>query len=170
MQSTLRCLSEYGGFAPIRRHLRERCNPTGAATHIGTFFLVDVVRKSSPTVFFTVNHRTVPLIRLLCDPTFRRMNFVFTWINFRVMVADMGRLHHKCNPLQALATCSITITNKKNHNVIDYDCIESNHNKNPDYICFVSCSERKQSPLTYMIWWSIFSDDNWYESTQQKNY
>jgi len=26
-----------------------------------------------------------------------------------------------------LATCSITITNKQNHNVIDYDYIESNH-------------------------------------------
>ena len=27
-------------------------------------------------------------------------------------VADMGRLHHKCNRLRLLTTCSITITNK----------------------------------------------------------
>ena len=32
---------------------------------------------------------------------------------------DIGRLHHKCNRLRLLATCSIT--NKQNHNVIDYD-------------------------------------------------
>jgi len=29
----------------------------------------------------------------------------------------MGRLQHKCNRLRLLATCSITITNKQNHNV-----------------------------------------------------
>jgi len=43
--------------------------------------------------------------------------------------ADTGQLHHKCNRLRLrlLAICSITITNKQNHNVIDYDYIESNH-------------------------------------------
>jgi len=41
-------------------------------------------------------------------------------------LADMGRLQHKCNRWRLLATCSITITNKQNHNVIDYNYIESN--------------------------------------------
>jgi len=36
---------------------------------------------------------------------------------------DMGRLHHKCNRLRLLATCSITITNKQNNNVFDCDYI-----------------------------------------------
>jgi len=54
----------------------------------------------------------------------------------------MGRLHHKCNRLQLLATCSITITNKQNHIVID--CDESNHDYNRDYICLETSSERKQ--------------------------
>jgi len=40
---------------------------------------------------------------------------------FLVFDAGMGRLHHKCNRLRLLATCSITITNKQNHNVINYD-------------------------------------------------
>jgi len=31
----------------------------------------------------------------------------------------MGQLQHKCNRLRLLVTCSITITNKQNHNVID---------------------------------------------------
>jgi len=31
--------------------------------------------------------------------------------------------------------CSITVTNKQNHNVIGYDYIESNHDYNRDYIC-----------------------------------
>jgi len=35
--------------------------------------------------------------------------------------ADMGRSHHKCNRLRLLSTCSITITNKQNHNVIECD-------------------------------------------------
>jgi len=47
----------------------------------------------------------------------------------------MGRLQHKCNQLRLLATCSITITNKQNRNVIDCDYIESNHDYNRDYIC-----------------------------------
>jgi len=60
----------------------------------------------------------------------------------------MGRLQHKCNRLRLLATCSITITitNKQNHNVIDYDYIESNHDYNRDYICLETSSERKQTP------------------------
>jgi len=60
-----------------------------------------------------------------------------------LFAADMGRLHHKCNRLRLLATCSITITNKENDNVIDYDYIESNH----DYICLETSSERKQPHL-----------------------
>jgi len=57
----------------------------------------------------------------------------------------MGRLQHKCNRLRLRATCSITITNKQNHNVIDYDYIESNHDYNHDYICPETSSERKQT-------------------------
>jgi len=38
----------------------------------------------------------------------------------------MGRLQHKFNRLRLLATCSITIKNKQNHNAIDYDDIVSN--------------------------------------------
>jgi len=37
----------------------------------------------------------------------------------KASTADMGRLHQKCNRLLLLATCSITITNKERHNVID---------------------------------------------------
>jgi len=48
--------------------------------------------------------------------------------------SDMGRLQHKCNRLRLLATCSITITNKQNLNVIHYDYIASNHDYNRDYI------------------------------------
>jgi len=53
------------------------------------------------------------------------------------LCSDMGRLRHKCNRLRLLATCSITITNKQNNNVIDfaYDYIKSNHDYNRDYIC-----------------------------------
>jgi len=42
----------------------------------------------------------------------------------------MGRLQHKCNRLRLLATCSITITNEQNHNVIDYNYIVSNRDYN----------------------------------------
>jgi len=55
----------------------------------------------------------------------------------------MGQLQHKFNRLRLLATCSIMITNKQNHNVIDYDYIFSNH----DYICLGRSSEKKQSHL-----------------------
>jgi len=63
----------------------------------------------------------------------------------------MGRLHHKCNRLRLrlLATFSITITNKQNHNVIDYDYVESNHDCNRDYICLETSSERKQNPFAW---------------------
>ena len=65
----------------------------------------------------------------------------------------MARLHYKCNQLRIwlLATCSITITNKKNHIVIDYDydCIESNHDYNRNYIYFETSSERKQNPFAW---------------------
>jgi len=49
--------------------------------------------------------------------------------------------------VQLLATCSVTITNKQNHNVIDYDYIVSNHDYNRDYICLETSSERKQNPF-----------------------
>jgi len=60
---------------------------------------------------------------------------------------DTGQLQHKCNRLRLLATCSITITNKQNHNVIDYDYhyIVSNHDYNRDYVCLETSSERKQT-------------------------
>jgi len=80
--------------------------------------------------------------------------------------ADMGRLHHKCNRLRLrlLATCSITITNKQNHNLIDYDhdYIESNHDFNCDYICLETSSERKQHPFAW-IDVNIFSGNIRYE-------
>ena len=63
--------------------------------------------------------------------------------------ADMGRLQHKCNRLRLLATCSITITNEQNHNVIDYDYIETNNDYNRDYIGLQTSSERKQSPFAW---------------------
>jgi len=44
----------------------------------------------------------------------------------------MGQLHYKCNHYGLLVTCSIT--NEQNHNVIDYDYIESNHDSNRDCI------------------------------------
>jgi len=72
----------------------------------------------------------------------------------------MGRLQHKCNRLRLLVICSITITitNKQNHNVIDYDYIESNHDYNRDYICLETSSERKQNPFAWLDV-SIFSDN-----------
>jgi len=51
------------------------------------------------------------------------------------------------NRLRILATCSITITNKQNHNVIDYDSIVSNHDYNRDYICLETSSERKKKNI-----------------------
>ena len=39
------------------------------------------------------------------------------------------------------------ITNKQNHNVIDYDYIESYHDYNFDYICLETFSEWKQTPF-----------------------
>ena len=41
----------------------------------------------------------------------------------------------------------MTITNKQNNNVIDYDCIESNHDYNRAYIWLETFSERKQIHL-----------------------
>jgi len=61
----------------------------------------------------------------------------------------MGRLQHKCNRLRLLATCSITITNKQNRNVVDYDYIESNHDYIRDYICLETSSERQQTPYAW---------------------
>jgi len=49
--------------------------------------------------------------------------------------------------LRLLVTCSIMITNKQNHNEIDYDYTESNHDYNCDYICLETSSERKQIHL-----------------------
>ena len=80
-----------------------------------------------------------------------------------VCIPHMGRLHHKCNRLQLLATCSITITNKQNHNAIDYDYIESHHDYNRDYICLETSSERKENSFARFDV-STFSR---YESMQQ---
>jgi len=82
-------------------------------------------------------------------------------------IADMGRLQHKCNRLRLrlLATCSITITNKQNHNVIDYDYIVSNHDYNREYTCLPTSSERKQNPFEWFHL-SIVSDNIRYESIQ----
>ena len=79
--------------------------------------------------------------------------------------ADIGQLQHKCNRLQLLATSSITITNKQNHNVNDYDYIENNHDYNRECICLETFSERKQTPF---VWFnvSIFSDNMRYEWMQ----
>jgi len=68
----------------------------------------------------------------------------------------MGRSQHKCNRLRLLAAWSIT--NKQNHNVIDYDYIESNHDYNRDYICLETSSERKQTPFAWFDV-SIFRQD-----------
>jgi len=83
----------------------------------------------------------------------------------------MGRLQHECNRLQLLASCSITITNKRNRNVIDYDFIENNHDYNRDYICFKTSSERKQNPFAWFDV-SIFSDNIRYSITEcsKRNY
>jgi len=56
----------------------------------------------------------------------------------------MGRLQHRFHRLRLLATCSITITNKQNHIVIDYDYTVSNHDYNRDYICLDTPSEREE--------------------------
>jgi len=77
---------------------------------------------------------------------------------FAYQIADTARLQHKFNRLRLLATCSITITNKQNHNVIDYDYIESNQDCNRDYICLETSSERKQTPFAWFDV-SIFSDN-----------
>ena len=65
---------------------------------------------------------------------------------------DMGQLHHKCNWSRLLATCSITNTNKQNHNVNDYDYVESNHNCNRDCICLETPSQWKQNYLHGLMW------------------
>jgi len=72
----------------------------------------------------------------------------------------MGRLQHKCNRLRLFVTCSITITitNKQNHNVIDYDYVESNHDYNREYIGLETSSEQKQTTLAWFDV-SIFSDN-----------
>ena len=51
----------------------------------------------------------------------------------------------------------ITIANKQNHNVIDYDYTESNRDYNRDYIYLETSSEQKQ---TQFAWFdvSIFSE------------
>jgi len=59
----------------------------------------------------------------------------------------MDRLYQKCYQSRLLATCNITITNKQNHNVIDYDYIESNRDYNRNYIRRETSSVRKQNPF-----------------------
>jgi len=61
--------------------------------------------------------------------------------------AEMERLNHKCNRLRLLATFPITITNKQNNDVINYDYIESYRNYNCSYICLETLSEIKQKPI-----------------------
>jgi len=39
--------------------------------------------------------------------------------------------------------------NKQNHNVIDYDYIESNHDYNSDCICLQTSSEGKYNPFAW---------------------
>jgi len=74
--------------------------------------------------------------------------------------SDMGQLHHKCNRLHLLATCSIMIVNKQNHIVIDYDCIESNHDFNRHYICLEAPSkEYKTHSHGFIFDVSIFLDN-----------
>ena len=58
------------------------------------------------------------------------------------------------NRLRLLATCSIT--NKQNHNVIDYDYIVSNHDHNRDYICLETSSERKEKKTFAVLCTYIF--------------
>ena len=61
--------------------------------------------------------------------------------------------------------CSIRITNKQNHNVIDHDYIVSNHDYNRAYICLETSSERKQNPFA-QFFAGIFSDNIPCESMQ----
>jgi len=80
--------------------------------------------------------------------------------------SDIWRLHHKCNRLWLLATCLITVTNKQNHNVIDYNYIESNQDYNRDYICLETSPEQKQTPFAWFDV-NIFSDNIRYECSKQ---
>jgi len=52
--------------------------------------------------------------------------------------------------------------NNQNHNVIDYDYIESNHHYNHDFICLETSSERNQTPFSWFDV-SIFSANTRYE-------
>jgi len=76
----------------------------------------------------------------------------------------MGGLHDKCIRLRLLATCSITTTNKQNHEVIDYhyDYMGSNHDYNRVYICLETSSESTQNSFAWFDV-SIFSDNIRYE-------
>jgi len=58
----------------------------------------------------------------------------------------MERLQHKCSRLRLLATCSITIRNKQNHNEIDCDHIVSYHDYNGDYICLLKHPQKESKP------------------------
>jgi len=84
----------------------------------------------------------------MCRKSMNANTSALTFWDF-VPRSDMGRLQHKCNRLRlrVLATCSITITIKQNHNVTDYDYIVSNHDYNRDYSCLETSSKRKQNHL-----------------------
>ena len=71
--------------------------------------------------------------------------------NEQMHAADMGRLQSKCNRLRLglLVTCSITVTNKQNHNAIDYDYIESNHDYNRDFILSSDILRKKTHPFAW---------------------
>jgi len=60
----------------------------------------------------------------------------------------------------------ITVTNKQNHNVIDYNYIESNQDYNRDYICLETSPEQKQTPFAWFDV-NIFSDNIRYECSKQ---
>jgi len=49
-------------------------------------------------------------------------------------------------------------TNKQNHNLINCNYMESNHNYKCDYICLETSSERKQNPFAWVDV-SMFSDN-----------
>jgi len=98
-------------------------------------FLVNLTWKTKLSCFMAAN---------------LRISLSKSWFNASVSHSgsDMGRLHHKHIRLRLLATCSITITNKQNNNLTDYDYTESNHDYNRDYICLETFSERKQKPIS----------------------
>jgi len=78
---------------------------------------------------------------------------------------DMGRLQNKCNRLRLLATCSITITKEQNHNVIDYDYVESKSRlQSRLHLCW-DILWKKAKPI-WKVWGKYFSGNARYERMQ----